>query len=277
MNNRVYQRHLARKRFGQHFLIDQYIINSIINAIHPQPDQSIIEIGPGLGALTVPVISRIDKMTVVEIDHDLVFRLQMHPKLKEKLTIIQQDAMTVDFDKLAQKATQPLRIFGSLPYNIATSLIFYLFTFINVIFDMNFMLQKEVVDCLISDSDKKTYSRLSVIAQYYCQIIPILDVPPTAFSPVPKVNSTVVKMIPYSKKPYPLKNIKFLNIIIKHAFSQRRKTIRNSLGDLFSIQQLAELGFDTSMRAENISVRAYCKMANYLENLSKRTKNIEFI
>lgn len=143
MNNRVHQGHLARKRFGQNFLTDQFIIDSIVDAMHPQPGQAIVEIGPGLGALTEPVGSRIDKMTVVELDRDLAARLQVHPQLKDKLTIIQQDAMTVDFGELAKQAGQPLRVFGNLPYNISTPLMFHLFTFTNSIADMNFMLQKK--------------------------------------------------------------------------------------------------------------------------------------
>jgi Dimethyladenosine transferase (rRNA methylation) len=143
MNNRVHQGHFARKRFGQNFLTDQFIIDSIVDAMNPLPGQSIVEIGPGLGALTEPVGSRIEKMTVVELDRDLAARLHVHPQLKDKLTIIQQDAMTVDFGELAKQAGQPLRVFGNLPYNISTPLMFHLFTFTNSIADMNFMLQKK--------------------------------------------------------------------------------------------------------------------------------------
>lgn len=276
MNNRVYQGHFSCKRFGQNFLIDQFIINSIVDEINPQPGQAIIEIGPGLGALTKPVVSRMDKIIVIELDRDLALRLHIYPQLKDKLTVIQQDALTVDFGKLAEQAGQPLRIFGNLPYNIATPLIFHLFTFSKSIADMNFMLQKEVVNRLVSGAGRKTYGRLSVIAQYFYQIVSVLEVPPTAFFPQPKVNSAVVKFMPYCENPpYSIKDIKLLCSITKQAFSQRRKTIRNSLGKLFSIEQLTELGVDIRIRAENISISDYCKMANYLTNLSECTKNIE--
>ncbi|AFH94784.1 TPA: 16S rRNA (adenine(1518)-N(6)/adenine(1519)-N(6))-dimethyltransferase RsmA [Providencia stuartii] len=269
MNNRVHQGHLARKRFGQNFLTDQFIIDSIVDAIHPQPGQAIVEIGPGLGALTEPVGSRMDKMTVVELDRDLAARLHVHPQLKDKLTIIQQDAMTVDFGELAKQAGQPLRVFGNLPYNISTPLMFHLFTFTNSIADMNFMLQKEVVNRLVAGPGSKAYGRLSVMAQYYCQVVPVLEVPPTAFAPPPKVDSAVVRLIPHRENPYPLKDIKMLSRITTQAFNQRRKTIRNSLGDLLNVEQLTELGIDPGTRAENISVEAYCKMANYLASLSE--------
>lgn len=269
MNNRVHQGHLARKRFGQNFLTDQFIIDSIVDAMHPQPGQAIVEIGPGLGALTEPVGSRMDKMTVIELDRDLAARLHVHPQLKDKLTIIQQDAMTVDFGELAKQAGQPLRVFGNLPYNISTPLMFHLFTFTNSIADMNFMLQKEVVNRLVAGPNSKAFGRLSVMAQYYCQIVPVLEVPPTAFAPPPKVDSAVVRLIPHRVNPYPLKDIKFLSRIATQAFNQRRKTVRNSLGDLFCVEQLTELGVDPGARAENISVEAYCKMANYLASLSE--------
>ncbi len=264
MNTRVHQGHFARKRFGQNFLTDQFIIDSIVASINPQPGQAIVEIGPGLAALTEPVADRMDKMTVIEIDRDLAARLASHPFLQSKLTIIQQDAMTVDFTALAQERGQPLRVFGNLPYNISTPLMFHLFTFTNAISDMNFMLQKEVVNRLVAGPGSKTYGRLSVMAQYYCQVIPVLDVPPTAFRPAPKVDSAVVRLIPHRENPYVLKDVALLSRVTTQAFNQRRKTIRNSLGDLFSPETLTELGIDPATRAENISVAQYCLMANYL-------------
>ena len=268
MNNRVHQGHFARKRFGQNFLTDQFIIDSIVDAMNPQPGQSIVEIGPGLGALTEPVGSRMDKMTVIEIDRDLAARLHVHPQLKDKLTIIQQDAMRIDFSELAKEAGQPLRVFGNLPYNISTPLMFHLFTFTDSIADMSFMLQKEVVNRLVAGPGSKAFGRLSVMAQYYCHVMPVLEVPPTAFTPAPKVDSAIVKLIPHREIPYPVKDIKFLSRVTTQAFNQRRKTIRNSLGDIFTVEELTMLGIDPGTRAENISVEAYCKMANYLSNRS---------
>ncbi|MBC8944142.1 MULTISPECIES: 16S rRNA (adenine(1518)-N(6)/adenine(1519)-N(6))-dimethyltransferase RsmA [Xenorhabdus] len=266
MNNKVHQGHHARKRFGQNFLTDQFIIDSIVDAMNPQPGQAMVEIGPGLGALTEPVGERMDKLTVVELDRDLAARLHVHPKLKDKLTIIQQDAMTVDFGQIAKAQGQPLRVFGNLPYNISTPLMFHLFSYTDAIADMNFMLQKEVVNRLVAGPGSKAYGRLSVMAQYYCHVIPVLEVPPTAFTPAPKVDSAIVRLIPHKLIPYPVQDIRKLARITTQAFNQRRKTIRNSLSDLFSVEQLSELGIDPSTRAENISVEQYCKMANWLSS-----------
>ncbi|WP_318363833.1 16S rRNA (adenine(1518)-N(6)/adenine(1519)-N(6))-dimethyltransferase RsmA [Enterobacter sp.] len=264
MNTRVHQGHLARKRFGQNFLNDQFVIDSIVSAINPKPGQAMVEIGPGLGALTEPVGERMDKMTVIELDRDLAARLQTHPFLAPKLTIYQQDAMTMNFEELSTTLGQPLRVFGNLPYNISTPLMFHLFSYTGAIADMHFMLQKEVVNRLVAGPNSKAYGRLSVMAQYYCQVIPVLEVPPTAFTPAPKVDSAVVRLIPHATPPYPVKEVRVLSRITTEAFNQRRKTIRNSLGNLFSVEVLASLGIDPGARAENISVAQYCQLANYL-------------
>ncbi|MBS1205493.1 MAG: ksgA [Proteobacteria bacterium] len=264
MTNRVHQGHLARKRFGQNFLHDQFVIDSIVSAINPQKGQAMVEIGPGLGALTEPVGERLDKLTVIELDRDLAARLQTHPFLAPKLTIYQQDAMTMNFSELSQTLGQPLRVFGNLPYNISTPLMFHLFSYTDAIADMHFMLQREVVNRLVAGPNSKAYGRLSVMAQYYCQIIPVLEVPPTAFAPPPKVDSAVVRLVPYSTLPHPVKEIRTLSRITTEAFNQRRKTIRNSLGNIFTVEVLASLGIDPTMRAENVSVAQYCQLANYL-------------
>ncbi|KIS43392.1 16S rRNA (adenine(1518)-N(6)/adenine(1519)-N(6))-dimethyltransferase RsmA [Kosakonia radicincitans] len=264
MTNRVHQGHLARKRFGQNFLHDQFVIDSIVSAINPQKGQAMVEIGPGLGALTEPVGERLDKLTVIELDRDLAARLQTHPFLAPKLTIYQQDAMTMNFGELSQALGQPLRVFGNLPYNISTPLMFHLFSYTDAIADMHFMLQKEVVNRLVAGPNSKAYGRLSVMAQYYCQVIPVLEVPPTAFAPPPKVDSAVVRLVPHTTLPHPVKEIRTLSRITTEAFNQRRKTIRNSLGNVFTVEVLASLGIDPTMRAENISVAQYCQLANYL-------------
>ena len=236
MNNRVHQGHLARKRFGQNFLNDQFVIDSIVSAINPQKGQAMVEIGPGLAALTEPVGERLD----------------------------QQDAMTFNFGELAEKMGQPLRVFGNLPYNISTPLMFHLFSYTDAIADMHFMLQKEVVNRLVAGPNSKAYGRLSVMAQYYCNVIPVLEVPPSAFTPPPKVDSAVVRLVPHATMPHPVKDVRVLSRITTEAFNQRRKTIRNSLGNLFSVEVLTGMGIDPAMRAENISVAQYCQMANYL-------------
>ncbi|OCG37755.1 MULTISPECIES: 16S rRNA (adenine(1518)-N(6)/adenine(1519)-N(6))-dimethyltransferase RsmA [unclassified Gilliamella] len=262
MNNRVHQGHFARKRFGQNFLHDDYIIESIVSAIQPKKDQALVEIGPGLAALTIPISKHIDHLTAIEIDRDLANRLIENPFLNNKLTVIEQDALTFDFNQLADQLGKPLRVFGNLPYNISTPLMFHLFEHTNIITDMHFMLQKEVVTRLVASPNSKHYGRLSVMAQYYCQIIPVLEVPPTSFKPAPKVDSAVVKLIPYKEKPYLVNDIKILSRVTTEAFNQRRKTIRNSLSNLFTVEQLTELNIDPNLRAENLTVQQYCQLAN---------------
>jgi len=264
MNTRVHQGHLARKRFGQNFLNDQFVIDSIVSAINPRPGQAMVEIGPGLGALTEPVGERMDKLTVIELDRDLAARLQTHPFLAPKLTIYQQDAMTMDFAGLSETLGQPLRVFGNLPYNISTPLMFHLFSYTGAIADMHFMLQKEVVNRLVAGPNSKAYGRLSVMAQYYCQVIPVLEVPPESFTPAPKVDSAVVRLVPHAELPHPVKDIRTLSRITTEAFNKRRKTIRNSLGHLFAAEVMEQFGIEPTLRAENISVAQYCQLANYL-------------
>ncbi len=268
MNNKVYQGHVVRRRFGQNFLHDPFIIDSIVAAIHPQVTEAVIEIGPGLGALTLPIAACLDNMMVIELDRDLAACLVQHPLIGNKITLYQQDAMTVDFSILARQAGQPLRIFGNLPYNISTPLLFHLFSYTNTILDMHFMLQKEVVNRLVAGPNTKAYGRLTVMAQYYCKIIPVLEVPPTAFIPAPKVDSAVVRLVPHRNIPNAVENVDLLSRIVTQAFNQRRKTVRNSLGDFFSLQQFAALGIDPTLRAENISVAQYCRLTNWLSTQS---------
>lgn len=262
MNSRVHQGHFARKRFGQNFLHDDYIIKNIVAAIQPKADQALVEIGPGLAALTMPVSEYVDHLTVIEIDRDLASRLIENPYLNNKLTVIEKDALAFDFNELSKQLGKPLRVFGNLPYNISTPLIFHLFEYANIIMDMHFMLQKEVVTRLVAAPNSKDYGRLSVMAQYYCHIIPVLEVPPTSFKPAPKVDSAVVKLIPYKEKPYFVKDIKILSRVTTEAFNQRRKTIRNSLGNMFTVKQITELNIDPTLRAENLTVEQYCQLAN---------------
>ncbi len=264
MNNRVYQGHFARKRFGQNFLNDSYIIDRIVAAIHPGKDEALVEIGPGLGALTRPVAQQVDAMTVIELDRDLATRLKADPAMGPKLTLFSQDVMTFDFSALAEEKGQALRVFGNLPYNISTPLIFHLFSHASAIKDMYFMLQKEVVNRLVAGPGTKAYGRLSVMAQYYCQIIPVLDVPPDAFTPPPKVDSAVVRLVPHACPPYCVKDVRLLSRITSEAFGQRRKTVRNSLHKLFTADILEALNIDVTLRAENLNVAQYCLLADWL-------------
>ena len=257
--------HTARKRFGQNFLHDQYIISQIVDAIAPQPGQNLVEIGPGLGALTEPVCEQVDRLTVVELDRDLAARLRSHPFISGKLTIIEADAMKFDFSSLAQEGN-PLRVFGNLPYNISTPLMFHLFSFSGLIYDMHFMLQKEVVKRLAAGPGSKDYGRLSVMAQFYCQVMPVLEVPPGAFKPAPKVDSAVVRLLPYAERPVEVQDVRQLNRVCAMAFNQRRKTIRNSLKELISEAGILALGLNPEHRAENLSLQEFAILANHCQS-----------
>lgn len=267
LNSKKHLGHTARKRFGQNFLHDMNVIHNIVAAINPKKEQFLLEIGPGLGALTEPVAELVDKLTVVELDRDLAERLRHHPFLNHKLTIIEQDALRFNFrdyfESLELKG-QGVRIFGNLPYNISTPLMFHLFQFHDLVTDMHFMLQKEVVKRLCAAPNSKAYGRLTIMAQYYCQVMPVLEVPPTAFKPAPKVDSAVVRLVPYKVLPHPVKDIYWLNRVTTQAFNQRRKTLRNALSSLFSVEQLDALGIDLNARAENLAIADYVRLANWL-------------
>lgn len=265
MRNDVHLGHKARKRFGQNFLNDPYIIDGIVSSINPLPGQNLVEIGPGLGAITEPVGKLVDKFTVIELDRDLAERLRNHPDLADKLTIHEGDAMKFDFEQLV-KPNNKLRIFGNLPYNISTPLMFHLFEFHKDIKDMHFMLQKEVVNRLAAGPGSKAYGRLTVMAQYYCKVTPVLEVPPTAFVPPPKVDSAVVRLQPYEVLPYPAKDLKWLDRVCREGFNQRRKTVRNCYKSLIDKDVLEALGINPSMRPENLTLEQFVDMANWLHD-----------
>lgn len=257
--------HRARKRFGQNFLHDQNIIEQIVDVINPQTGDNLVEIGPGLAALTEPVAERCQRLNVIEIDRDLADRLESHPFLSQKLTVTRGDAMKINFDEFGNDG-QPMRVFGNLPYNISTPLIFHLLNYTRRIKDMHFMLQKEVVDRLAAAPGSKTYGRISVAVQQACQVTPVLTVPPGAFNPPPKVESAVVRLEPYEHSPTPVTDRSQLHRLCLQAFNQRRKTIRNNLKGLLNEAQLNELGIDAGARPETLSVADYCHMANFLTN-----------
>ena len=268
MNSKKHLGHTARKRFGQNFLHDNHVIQNIVAAIYPQKEQFLVEIGPGLGALTEPVGEQVEHLTVVELDRDLAERLRHHPFLHQKLTVIETDTMQFDFGALYADQTaepkQKLRVFGNLPYNISTPLMFHLFKYHDVIQDMHFMLQKEVVKRLCAAPNSKAYGRLTIMAQYFCQVMPVLEVPPSAFKPAPKVDSAVVRLIPHQTLPHPVKDLYWLNRVCSQAFNQRRKTLRNALSTLFSPENLTALEIDLNARAENLSIADYARLANWL-------------
>jgi 16S rRNA (adenine1518-N6/adenine1519-N6)-dimethyltransferase len=265
MSNKTHLGHQAKKRFGQNFLHNDAVISDIVDAINPEPGENLVEIGPGLGALTEPVIERAEKLSVIELDRDLAHRLRHHPFLAPHLTIYETDALKFDFSQLV-KENKPLRIFGNLPYNISTPLIFHLLTFNDKVQDMHFMLQKEVVERMAASHNSKTYGRLSIMTQYQCQVIPVMEIGPEAFKPAPKVDSAIVRLVPHKTIKNPVKNIKSLNQVCLAAFNQRRKTIRNSFKKLLSSDQLESLGINPGLRAENLSVDDFIMLANFVHD-----------
>lgn len=254
--------HRARKRFGQNFLHDTMVIDAIVDAINPQNTEQLVEIGPGLAALTEPVTERIEHLTVVELDRDLADRLEQHPFLQQKLTVYRGDALKTDFRQF-KTDERKLRVFGNLPYNISTPIIFHLLDQLDSIQDMHFMLQKEVVDRLAAEPGSKTYGRLSVSVQQACAVEPVLTVPSGAFTPPPKVESAVVRLTPYTEPPHPVHDRKTLQQLCLVAFNQRRKTIRNNLKQHIPAEQLEQLGIDPGARPETLSVADYCRLANW--------------
>lgn len=251
--------HRPRKRFGQNFLIDPAVIATIINAIHPHPDDRVVEIGPGLGALTRPLIQILNHLTVIELDRDIIQKLK-NEYAENCLTIYASDALKFDFSLLGNQ----LRIVGNLPYNISTPLLFYLARFSESILDMHFMLQKEVVNRMVAQPSTSDYGRLSVMLQYRFAMERVLIVKPVSFRPVPKVDSAVVRMLPLEKgSPVADDEILFARIVAA-AFSQRRKTLRNTLSGYLSHTDFSYLAIEPSLRAENLSVAQYITIADYL-------------
>jgi len=253
------KQHKPRKRFGQHFLTDQSVIEKIILAVMPKKPDHIVEVGPGLGALTQHLIEQVSELDVIEIDRDVIPKLQQLCQNLGLLHVHQADALTFDFT-LLQK--EPLRLVGNLPYNISTPLLFHLFDYCSIIKDMHFMLQKEVVERMTAQIGIKDYGRLSIMTQYYCQAELLFDVPPEAFSPPPKVNSSVIRLVPYKSLPYRANDMARFSNIVRLAFNQRRKTIRNCLKNLFNDEQLNEAGIEPNIRAEKISVEQFVRLAN---------------
>jgi 16S rRNA (adenine1518-N6/adenine1519-N6)-dimethyltransferase len=263
MTDNVHQGHRARKRFGQNFLHDPQVIGRIVKAIAPKPGDALVEIGPGLGALTEPVAEAAGHLTVVELDRDLADRLRQHPLLADKLTIHQADAMKFDFTSLIKEG-QKLKVFGNLPYNISTPLLFHLFQYADLIENMHFMLQKEVVQRMTAVHGSKAFGRLSVMTQYYCHAMPVVEVGPGAFKPAPKVDSAVVRLLPKAVAERAQVPAEVLNRVCLEAFNQRRKTIRNCFSNIASAEQLEQLGLDPGVRPEQLSVEDFVKVAQWL-------------
>lgn len=255
--------HKPRKRFGQNFLHDQNIIYKIIDLIHPQPDDQIIEIGPGQGAITLPLLEKVPRLDAIEIDRDLIAWWKQ--QALTGLTLHECDALRVDYCDLRPDKSKKARIVGNLPYNISTPILFHLFENKDCITDMHFMLQKEVVERMTSGPGSKSYGRLSIMVQYYCEVENLFTVGSSAFTPPPKVESAIVRLRPYSKAPVNAEP-GILQKVVTQAFSQRRKTIRNSLKALISAENLSSLGLDPGCRAETLSLQAFAQIANYISS-----------
>jgi 16S rRNA (adenine1518-N6/adenine1519-N6)-dimethyltransferase len=248
-------KHIPRKRFGQHFLTDLGIIDAIVRAIDPRPGQAMVEIGPGLAALTQPLVERVGRLMVIELDRDLAERLRAHPQLE----VIESDVLRVDFSQLAQAhESKKLRVVGNLPYNISTPILFHLLDFVNVIEDQHFMLQKEVIDRMVAKPATSDYGRLSVMLQWRYAMENVLFVPPESFDPPPRVDSAVVRMVPHAVPAQV--DVKRLGEIVQVAFSQRRKLLRHTLGRWLEEKGLAG-DFDLQRRAEEVPVSEYLALA----------------
>ena len=252
--------HRPRKRFGQNFLQDRLIIDAIIQTLHPQPTDNVLEIGPGLGALTQPLLRKLGRLTAIEIDTDLQAHLATLPNISNQLTVINADALTIDYSQFGRQ----LRVIGNLPYNISTPLLLRLLHYTPFIADMHFMLQKEVVLRLVASPGSKAYGRLSVMLQYYCEVEHLFDVPPTAFHPQPKVDSAIVRLTPHATPLYPSVEFADLEKLVACAFSMRRKTLANNLKPLMNAAKLMELGIDPTLRPEQISVADYVKLSKFV-------------
>ena len=249
-------KHIPRKRFGQHFLVDIGIIQAIVKEIAPQPSDAMVEIGPGLAALTQPLVERLGKLTVIELDRDLAHKLRAHPAL----TVIESDVLRVDFAQLAAPLPTPqkLRVVGNLPYNISTPILFHLLDYVTVIQDQHFMLQKEVIDRMVAQPATSDYGRLSVMLQWRYAMKNVLFVPPESFEPPPRVNSAVVRMLP--RADFASVDVNRLSEVVRVAFSQRRKLLRHSLGKWLEEKAFAGT-FDVQRRAEEVPVNEYVELA----------------
>jgi 16S rRNA (adenine1518-N6/adenine1519-N6)-dimethyltransferase len=251
-------KHIARKRFGQHFLSDGGIIEAIVDAISPKAGDAMVEIGPGLAALTQPLVERLGALTVIELDRDLAQRLRSH----SQLTVIESDVLKVDFEQLAQRAgTTKLRVVGNLPYNISTPILFHLLQHVDVIKDQHFMLQKEVIDRMVARPCTAAYGRLSVMLQWRYAMENVLFVPPESFQPPPRVDSAVVRMVPRPQAE--MIDVRLLSEMVQVAFSQRRKLMRHTLGTWLQAKGF-DGSFDLQRRAEEVPVSEYLALTQAL-------------
>ena len=258
--------HRHKKQLGQHFLSSPGVVEKIIRALNPKPGEFIVEIGPGGGALTFPLLRAHGELTVIEFDRDLIEPLAIEGGRHGRLTIVHRDVLQVDFGKLGRghDIEGPLRLVGNLPYNISTPILFHVMAHAEAVRDMHFMLQKEVVDRMAAPPGSKTYGRLSVMLQAVCRVTPLFDVPPDAFTPPPKVDSAVVRLVPRPAGDAGVKDAAHFARTVAAAFSQRRKTLRNALLNVCDADAIRAAGIDPGARAEQIAVEAYVRLSNQL-------------
>ena len=256
--------HKARKRFGQNFLHDHGIIRRIIRSIAPHETDTMVEIGPGLGALTEELLAEAGELDAIELDRDLppILRTKFF-SYGDKFRIHEADAMKFDFTQL-RRSEKRLRIVGNLPYNISTQLIFHLLSHANDVEDMHFMLQKEVVDRMAAGPGENNYGRLGIMAQYYCKVESLFVVPPGAFNPAPKVDSAIIRLTPYRELPYVADEVEQLQTVVRTAFNMRRKTLRNNLKPLLSAEEIEALNIDPGLRPEKLPISDFVAISNYL-------------
>ncbi len=266
--------HKAKKQFGQNFLTDEITIQRIISAIATRQDDVVVEIGPGLGALSLYLIGQAKQLNVIEIDRDLIPKLQQRFSRfpTEKWRIFHQDALTFELASLG--CEQKIKLLGNLPYYISTPILFHFLTQLEHIQDMHFMLQKEVVERICASPNSKDYGRLSIMLQYYCACENLFEVPPESFSPVPKVDSAIIRLTPYQKLPYPCDNPALLEKLVAQAFSQRRKTLRNNFKKLDIGGALEQAGIESHLRAENIELALYVRLCNILNHQQKHQDSV---
>lgn len=257
--------HKPRKRFGQNFLHDQSVINRIIEAINPCLNDRLVEIGPGQGALTEPLAATGALLDCIELDRDLAKYLRQHYAENSQVTVYEKDGLKFDFAELAP-ARGSLRIVGNLPYNTSTPMLFHLMKYQELIKDMTFMLQLEVVQRMTAKPGNKNYGRLGLMLQYFCEIEHLFNVPSAAFSPKPKVVSALARLTPHSQLPIVAKDVNCLQIVIRTAFNQRRKTLKNSLKSIVSEETLNKLPLDGSLRPENLNLRDYVIISDAISN-----------
>ncbi|MEA1989699.1 MAG: 16S rRNA (adenine(1518)-N(6)/adenine(1519)-N(6))-dimethyltransferase RsmA [Pseudomonadota bacterium] len=255
--------HKHKKQFGQNFLNNGRVIDQIVAAIRPKPENHLVEIGPGEAALTAPLIDVVKRMDIIEIDNDLIGPLKIRFATKPAFNLHHTDALKFDYSTLLEfEPEQPLRIVGNLPYNISSPLMFHLLNFSDHIQDMHFMLQKEVVDRITAAPGIKAYGRLSVMIQYACETEYLFTVGPENFTPPPKVESAIVRLLPYKQKPFVADNEDSFAELVKQAFSQKRKTLRNTLKGYLDVEQIESCGINPTARAETISVEKFVELAN---------------